>query len=157
METLFFVQVYRGHKSCFSLFEIVRLLVSARYVKTFPCLVLAPQSVKHSPLLQILCLWTLSIVLFLSKTPSCLCFKTQRFGDWPSSIDWAQLNRFYLKMETESSLRNAVLKYKQDNILDKTWTRDNVQKHNICTNVPSSQAFRSYVPFCSMRPCCHLG
>jgi hypothetical protein len=26
-----------------------------------------------------------------------------------SSIDWAQLSRFYLKTETESSLRNAVL------------------------------------------------
>jgi hypothetical protein len=25
-----------------------------------------------------------------------------------SSIDWAQLSRFYLKMETESSLRNVV-------------------------------------------------
>jgi hypothetical protein len=31
---------------------------------------------------QILCFWTLSIVLSLSKTPSCLFFKTQRFGDW---------------------------------------------------------------------------
>jgi hypothetical protein len=32
--------------------------------------------------------WTLSVVLFLSKAPSLLCFKTQRFGDWilsPSS------------------------------------------------------------------------
>jgi hypothetical protein len=32
-------------------------------------------------LVQILNFWTLSIVLSLSKTPSCLCFKTQRFGD----------------------------------------------------------------------------
>jgi hypothetical protein len=69
-----------------------------------------------------LCLWTLSIVLFLSKT--------QRFGDWilsPSSgktysdigtscVDWAHLSRFYHKTETESS----VLKYKQDCVLDKT-------------------------------------
>jgi hypothetical protein len=29
---------------------------------------------------QILCFWTLSVVLFLSKTPPCLYFKTQRFG-----------------------------------------------------------------------------
>jgi hypothetical protein len=28
---------------------------------------------------QILCFWTLSIILFLSKTPPCLYFKTQRF------------------------------------------------------------------------------
>jgi hypothetical protein len=26
---------------------------------------------------------------------------------WTSSIDWAQLSRFYLKTETESSLRNV--------------------------------------------------
>jgi hypothetical protein len=37
---------------------------------------------------QILCFWILSIVLSLSKTPSCLFFKTQRFRVWvlsPSS------------------------------------------------------------------------
>jgi hypothetical protein len=39
---------------------------------------------------------------------------TQRFGDWilsaigTSSIDWAQLSRFYLKTQTEYSLRNVV-------------------------------------------------
>jgi hypothetical protein len=27
---------------------------------------------------------------------------------WTTSLDWAQLNRFHLKMETESSLRNVV-------------------------------------------------
>jgi hypothetical protein len=31
---------------------------------------------------HILRFWTLSIVLSLSKTPSCLFFKTQCFGDW---------------------------------------------------------------------------
>jgi hypothetical protein len=29
-------------------------------------------------------------------------------------------------------------------VLDKNRTMGNVQKHNICTNVPSSQAFRAY-------------
>jgi hypothetical protein len=29
--------------------------------------------------------------------------------------------------------------------LDENWTMDNVQKHNICTNVLSPQTFRSYV------------
>jgi hypothetical protein len=29
-------------------------------------------------------------------------------------------------------------------ILDKNRTMDNVQKHNICINVPSSQTFRSH-------------
>jgi hypothetical protein len=33
-----------------------------------------------------------------------------------SSIDWAQLSRFHLKMERESSLRNVMcFKYNQDN------------------------------------------
>jgi hypothetical protein len=32
-------------------------------------------------LLQIFCLWTLSIVLFLSKILLCLYSKTQHFGD----------------------------------------------------------------------------
>jgi hypothetical protein len=39
-------------------------------------------------LVEILCFWTLSIALFLSKSPFSSHFKTQRFGDWilsPSS------------------------------------------------------------------------
>jgi hypothetical protein len=32
----------------------------------------------------------------------------------------------------------------QDGALDKNRTMDNIQKHNICTNVPSSQTFTSY-------------
>jgi hypothetical protein len=42
-----------------------------------------------------------------------------------SSIDWAQLSRFYLKTETESSLQNVVF-------LNKNRMMDNVQKCNIC-------------------------
>jgi hypothetical protein len=38
-----------------------------------------PRNVNNS--LQILCFWTLSIVLPLSKTPFYLFFKTQCFGD----------------------------------------------------------------------------
>jgi hypothetical protein len=41
--------------------------------------------------------------------------------------------------ETESSLRNVVFgKYKQDGILDKDKIMNNVQKHHVFTNVPSS-------------------
>jgi hypothetical protein len=36
---------------------------------------------------QILRFWTLSIVLSLSKTSSCLSFKTQHFGDWSEDRD----------------------------------------------------------------------
>jgi hypothetical protein len=82
---------------------------------------------------------------------SCLYCKTQRFGDWilspspetgTSSIDWAQLSRFYLKAVTEPSLRNVVLcNINRTVSVDKNRTMDNVQKHNICTNVPSSQTF----------------
>jgi hypothetical protein len=42
-----------------------------------------------------------------------------------SSIERAQLSRFHLKTETESSLRNVVF-------LNKNRTMDNVQKHNVC-------------------------
>jgi hypothetical protein len=38
-----------------------------------------------------------------------------------------------MKTGTEPSLRNVVLKYKEDGVLDKSMTMDNVQKRNICT------------------------
>jgi hypothetical protein len=47
-----------------------------------------------------------------------------------SSVYWAQLSRFYLRTEIESSLRNVILKYKQDDILNKGETMDNVQERN---------------------------
>jgi hypothetical protein len=46
------------------------------------------------------------------------------------------MSRFYLKTEIESSLRNVVLKINMTVFLDKDRTTENVQKHNICTNVP---------------------
>jgi hypothetical protein len=48
-------------------------------------------------------------------------------------------------METESIFQNTVLKYKEYSVLDKNRMMASVQKHNICTNVPSSQNFRSYL------------
>jgi hypothetical protein len=76
---------------------------------------------------------------------SCPFKKTQRFGDWilspssgktysgpeigASSIYWIQLSRFYLRTETESSLRNVVFFLKMDK------TMDNVQKHNTCRTI----------------------
>jgi hypothetical protein len=47
--------------------------------------------------------------------------------------------------EIESCLQNDVSKYKQDGILDKDETMDNVQERNNRTNLPSSQTFRSYL------------
>jgi hypothetical protein len=65
-----------------------------------------------------------------------------------NSIHWAQLSRFYLKTETESSLWNVVFcNINRKAFLDEDRTMDNVQKHNICTNVPSSQTFRSYLDY----------
>jgi hypothetical protein len=43
------------------------------------------------------------------------------------------------------SPKRYVLKNKQDGVLDKGKTMDNVQKHIISTNVSSSQTFRSYL------------
>jgi hypothetical protein len=64
----------------------------------------------------------------------------QLSGDRDCSVDWAQLSRFYLKTETESSLRNTMFW----NINRKM---DYVQKYNICTKAPSSRTFRSYLLF----------
>jgi hypothetical protein len=59
-----------------------------------------------------------------------------------SSIDRSHLRSFHLKTETEPSLRNVVFLNKNGGVLDENWRTENVQKHNICTNVPSSQTFR---------------
>jgi hypothetical protein len=47
--------------------------------------------------------------------------------------------------ETESSLRNVVLKYKKERVLTKKRTMSNVPKYNICINASFSQALRSYL------------
>jgi hypothetical protein len=50
--------------------------------------------------------------------------------------DWAQMSRFYLKMETESSFHNVG--FCNINIkvfLNKDRMMDNVQKRNICTTL----------------------
>jgi hypothetical protein len=116
----------------------------------------------------VVCFWTLSIFLSLSKSYSvyiskcnisetgfCLHLQGKPTQLGPvnraspeiatMSIDWAQLSRFYLKTDRIRSLKCCVLKYKQDGVLDKNRMLDNVQKHNVCTNGPSSKNFRSYV------------
>jgi hypothetical protein len=49
------------------------------------------------------------------------------------------------------SPKRCVLKNKQDGVLDKDRAMDNNQKHNICTNVPSSQTFRCEVYLLSIQ------
>jgi hypothetical protein len=55
-----------------------------------------------------------------------------------SSVCWTQLSRFCLRTEIEriQSQKRCVLKYKQDDILDKDETMDNVQERNNCTISP---------------------
>jgi hypothetical protein len=59
---------------------------------------------------QLLCLWTLSIVLFLLKTKH----EVSETGEdiRTGSIEWDQLSRFRRKTETETSLRNVVFRFK---------------------------------------------
>jgi hypothetical protein len=60
-----------------------------------------------------------------------------------SSIDWAQLSRLHLKTEAESSLLNVVFwKTNRSVFLGKDRMMNNVQKHNICSNVSSLHTFR---------------
>jgi hypothetical protein len=54
-----------------------------------------------------------------------------------SSVNWAQLSRYHLKTETESSLRNVMC------VVNKNRTMDNAQTHDIFINIPLSQTFRS--------------
>jgi hypothetical protein len=65
---------------------------------------------------------TLSMVLFL--------FKTRISATSP--IDWAQLSRFHLKTESESSPRKVVC-------FNKNRAMVYVQKHDNCVNIPSSR------------------
>jgi hypothetical protein len=80
---------------------------------------------------QILRFWTLSIVLPLFK------HDVSDTGFCTSSLDWTQLSTSYwwerLNLVSETF------------VLDKDKTMDSVQERNICTNVPSSQTFRSYL------------
>jgi hypothetical protein len=64
-------------------------------------------------------------------TPSWCWYRCPEIGT--SSIDWAKLSRFYLKTETETSLRNVVFcNINRTTYSDKCRTMDNVQKHYIC-------------------------
>jgi hypothetical protein len=73
-----------------------------------------------------------------------------------SSIDWSQLSRFYLKTETESSLRNVMfLKINRTVFIDKYRTMDNVQKHNSCIRLSISVEFRRiYQTYCQYELFC---
>jgi hypothetical protein len=102
-------------------------------------------------LIQISCFLTFYIVLSLFKnchvyfskhnvSETEFCLRLQVKPTQLGPIDRA--SPYLLKTETESSLRNVVFLKINRTVLDKTM--DNVKKHNICTNVPSSQTFRSY-------------
>jgi hypothetical protein len=69
--------------------------------------------------------WTLYIVLPLSKNTVLFTLQSTTLGT--ITVDWTQISRFYLKTETESSLRNGC------NITGR-WI---MSRNNICTNVPS--------------------
>jgi hypothetical protein len=80
---------------------------------------------------QILCYWTLSIILIL--------FKTQHFGDWilsPPSGKILLTRAQLIELVPISSFRNIY-------VLNKNRMMVNVQKCNICISVPLSQTFRS--------------
>jgi hypothetical protein len=82
---------------------------------------------------QFSCFRRLSSCFYLSYRPVCITkHNVSETSLSPSSgKTYSVLSN--LKTETESSHRNVVLKYKQDDVLDKNRTMDNVQKHNICT------------------------
>jgi hypothetical protein len=105
---------------------------------------------------QILFFWTLFIVLFLSKSLTCFiknynisetgfCLRLQVKPTQLGPIDIASP---YLR-----TIGFNQLGFPEDGdriqspkrcVLNKSRTMDNVQKGNICINVPPSQSFRSY-------------
>jgi hypothetical protein len=94
---------------------------------------------------QILCFWTLSIVLPLSKT---VLFNLKK--------NIISETGFCLRLQVKPTLLrppflrsgpNVVFWKINGMILHVDKTMDNVQKHNTRTNVPSSQTFRSHMLF----------
>jgi hypothetical protein len=99
--------------------------------------------------MQILCFWTLSIVLFLSKTlssfclktrfgdriPSCFCLKTQSFGDRIPSCVYLKTQRFGDRIPSCFCLKTQSfgdrIQSPKRFVLHKNRTMDNVQRHNI--------------------------
>jgi hypothetical protein len=72
---------------------------------------------------QILRFWTLSIVLFSSKTPSSLYLKTRRFGDWIRSL-------FSVKTYSLGPNKSWVLISVHRHIQKSSTTVTNLQLHN---------------------------
>jgi hypothetical protein len=110
---------------------------------------------KDSQTIQRICFRTLHIVLSLSKNSALFYFSKHNVSKIGFSLRLQvrtysvglglSTSRFYLKTKTESSLRDIVFrKIKSTMFSDKDRTMVNVQKHIICTNVPSSRTFRSH-------------
>jgi hypothetical protein len=77
----------------------------------------------YGTLVQILCSWTLSIILSLCKNIGLFIFQNSNVSETGF--------RLYLKTETESSLRNVVFwKINRTVFLQKDRAMDNVQKQN---------------------------
>jgi hypothetical protein len=84
--------------------------------------------------LRILCFWTISIKLSLSKNTVFFIFQKKTFR----RLDSVSVFRFQVKPEDGERVQSPkrfFLKNKQVGVLDKYRTMDNIQKHNICTNV----------------------
>jgi hypothetical protein len=70
----------------------------------------------------------------VSETGFSLRLQVKPTESGSSAMEWAHLRRFYLKTETEFSLRNVLFwNINRTVFWIKTGRWDNVQKHNICT------------------------
>jgi hypothetical protein len=76
--------------------------------------------------MQLLCFWTLSVVLFI--------YKTQRFEDWILSPSSGKNYSYGNRIQSRKRC-----------VLSKNRTMDNVQKHNHCINIPSSHLCAFYL------------
>jgi hypothetical protein len=95
--------------------------------------------------IQILCFCTLSIILSLSKNTVLLILQNTMFRKldsvsifWENLLSWAQSVELVPISVVFCNIKRTVF-------LHKDRMMDNVQKYNICTNIASSQTFRSYI------------
>jgi hypothetical protein len=85
-----------------------------------------------STLVQILCFWTLSILFFYIKNTVLFIFQNN-----------VSETGVHLRLQVKPTQLGQIDRARAV-FSDKNRMTDNVQKHNICTNVPLSQTLRSY-------------
>jgi hypothetical protein len=121
----------RGDK-CFNIYDKIKVIPPI-ITNIYPC------EKRTCYEIQLLCFWTLSIVLFLFKTTFQRLNSVSVFK-W-NLLSWAELIELvvhYLRtLAPKQHIQSPICC-----VLNKKRIVNNGQKHNNCVNIPSSQTFR---------------